>query len=508
MFFTRSLRPGWLKTTTVLCLIGVALALSYGSVQSQAGSAANPSSQSPGAPNVGNKPSSPAENFRKALVISNQAYRFPGFPNARRDGLQIRDALARHGFEVSFVENTSRTALIEAIRNFSQSLTLKSEAFFVYLGHGVQWRDRNFLMPVDETVGKEADIALYGLELSVLLQSLDKAKPRASVVVLDAAVQRPFGPELILVRPGLADVRAPANTYVVFSAAPSRLVSERIKGQSIFVQQLILALPDASSALENMFKQVRDSVAQKSEGEQVPWDLSSLRETLVLDRSIRFGADDTQAPDPQQLELLGMLAADRLFWDSVVETGRTRDYQAYLARFRNGQFAALARKRIAELEVSRSEPEESGSGTASTITLVDGSRFTGRTRNGQPHGGGDLQMPNGDVFSGTFQDGTRAGTGRLSWVNGDIFVGTFKANRPHGFGQISFANGDQYTGHFDEGVIQGKGRYQSKDGSVYFGEFVKQARTGIGELVTANGERLQGIFKNGLLEGQGESDTY
>jgi hypothetical protein len=462
-------------------------------------------SQSPAAPSIGNLFSTPVENVRKALIISNQAYRFPGFPNARRDGLQVRDALARLGFEVTFVEDSSRTVLIETLRSFTRKLNEKSEAFVVYLGHGVQWRDRNFILPVDENITKEADIALYGVELSVLLQGLEKANPRMSVVVLDAAVRKPFGPDVAPVRPGLADVRAPTNTYVVFSAAPSRLVSERIKGQSIFVQQLIRALPEASSAIENMFKQVRDSVAQLSDSEQVPWDLSSLRETLVLERSVRFGVDERVTPSPQQLELLGMLTADRLFWDSVVETGRVRDYQTYLARFRNGQFVALARKRITELEARGGDIEDRGGGTIPTVTMADGARFSGRTRNGQPHGAGDLLMPNGDVFSGTFEEGTRVGTGRVAWGNGDLYVGTFKLNRPHGFGHLSFANGEQYTGHFEEGVLHGKGRYQSKDGSVYLGEFLRQARTGAGELSSADGSRWRGIFKDGALNGLGEA---
>jgi class 3 adenylate cyclase len=52
------------------------------------------------------------------------------------------------------------------------------------------------------------------------------------------------------------------------------------------------------------------------------------------------------APDPKSIELV--------FWDSIKDSVRAADYDAYLAQYPDGNFAALARARLAELLESTS----------------------------------------------------------------------------------------------------------------------------------------------------------
>ena len=50
---------------------------------------------------------------------------------------------------------------------------------------------------------------------------------------------------------------------------------------------------------------------------------------------------------------------------------------------------------------------------AASLTLPDGSVYTGDIENGKLHGNGTLVWPNGDALNGTFVDGQIAGQGRL-----------------------------------------------------------------------------------------------
>jgi class 3 adenylate cyclase len=58
----------------------------------------------------------------------------------------------------------------------------------------------------------------------------------------------------------------------------------------------------------------------------------------------------TPAPDPRAVELV--------FWDSIKDSLRAADYEAYLGQYPAGNFAALARARLAELIESTSAPRD------------------------------------------------------------------------------------------------------------------------------------------------------
>lgn len=56
------------------------------------------------------------------------------------------------------------------------------------------------------------------------------------------------------------------------------------------------------------------------------------------------------APDPKSVELV--------FWDSIKDSLRTADYEAYLEQYPDGSFATLARARLAELLESTGAPRD------------------------------------------------------------------------------------------------------------------------------------------------------
>jgi hypothetical protein len=56
------------------------------------------------------------------------------------------------------------------------------------------------------------------------------------------------------------------------------------------------------------------------------------------------------APDPKAVELV--------FWDSIKDSLRAADYEAYLEQYPDGNFATLARARLAELIESTGPPRD------------------------------------------------------------------------------------------------------------------------------------------------------
>jgi|GEM_PF-1418170 len=70
---------------------------------------------------------------------------------------------------------------------------------------------------------------------------------------------------------------------------------------------------------------------------------------LAQARLDKLGAPPVQAAASRQARDDSMLEVDLRFWEAIGNSNRQGDYQAYLQKFPNGQFAALAHARLAEL---------------------------------------------------------------------------------------------------------------------------------------------------------------
>ncbi|WP_049721347.1 C13 family peptidase [Gilvimarinus polysaccharolyticus] len=114
-----------------------------------------------------------------------------------------------------------------------------------------------------------------------------------------------------------------------------------------------------------------------------------------------------------------------------------------------------------------------------------------------------LTLPDGSVYSGALSKGMLSGAGRLVWLNGDIYDGQFSDGLLHGIGTLTTAAGDVYQGNFQLGELTGKGEYVGSDGTRYQGEFLSYQFNGGGELVTSSGDIYRGDFELGELLGLG-----
>jgi hypothetical protein len=75
-----------------------------------------------------------------------------------------------------------------------------------------------------------------------------------------------------------------------------------------------------------------------------------LPEPIALQAETKPAPQPAAAPDPKAVELV--------FWDSIKDSLRAADYEAYLGQYPDGAFATLARARLAELLESTSAPRD------------------------------------------------------------------------------------------------------------------------------------------------------
>lgn len=216
---------------------------------------------------------------RRALVIGNANYRtIPWLSNPDEDAALISKSLSELGFEVTRLVDGDERAMKAAIQLFSRSLNAGTEiALVFYSGHAVEINSQNYLLPVDiSSKSSEERIVAASVSLSEVLREMERRHVPTKIVIVDACRNNPFG-EATSSR-GLAAVVAPSGTFVAYATAPGTVALDGDAGaaNSPYSVALAAALKTPAPSIEDTFKAVRTDVMRATNGEQVPWDGSSL----------------------------------------------------------------------------------------------------------------------------------------------------------------------------------------------------------------------------------------
>jgi uncharacterized caspase-like protein len=230
---------------------------------------------------------SAAAEQRIALVIGNSSYEFARpLKNPLRDANAVGSALRSAGFEVHSASNLRRADMPRVLRDFSARVAEKGNrtvALVFYTGHAMQVDGKSFLIPVDARIGSEADVAREGVLLSDVVNSVSSRPGALRIMIVDASRPNPFLSTQFAGR-GLAIVPAPANTILAYSSAPGKLADEGNGPNSPYTAALVRTIQERGLPIEEVFKRVRVSVNKATNGQQMPWDSSSLTSSFTFDR--------------------------------------------------------------------------------------------------------------------------------------------------------------------------------------------------------------------------------
>jgi TPR repeat protein len=214
---------------------------------------------------------------RLALIIGNGHYAASPLTNPVNDARAMGRALQRLGFRVTLLEDASLRQMLDAARTFGDGLRQGGGVgLFYYAGHGMQIKGRNFLVPVGADIQREDDVALNALDAGQLLDKMEAAHNRVNIIILDACRNNPFARSFRSGAQGLAQMEAPVGSYLSFATAPGRVASDGQGGNGLYTHHLLEAMNVPGLTIEDVFKRVRVNVMADSQGQQVPWDNSSL----------------------------------------------------------------------------------------------------------------------------------------------------------------------------------------------------------------------------------------
>jgi uncharacterized caspase-like protein len=345
---------------------------------------------------------------KMALVLGNSKYvNVPTLLNPGNDARAISDLLRERGFDVTVNFDATRDEMAAAIRTYVQTLAArKAVGLFYFAGHGVQLSWRNYLVPVDAMVRTPEDIPRTCIDLNSLMEGISKASNPMNVLILDACRENPFSAEVrgegrtlgvtdaqgsvpgTAQKPpasggarGLSQMDAPHSTLLAYATAPGNVASDGEGANGLYTENLLreMRVPDAK--IEDVFKRVRLHVRRSTNGQQIPWESTSLEEDFYFVPPAELKkVSDAEAARAFELELA--------LWESIKHSNEPGPLEDYLRRYPGGKFSELAQfqldrvlaaqgeKKI-EIASQQNNPFTAGTARANTHFQI-GDSYTGR----------------------------------------------------------------------------------------------------------------------------------
>ncbi|HRE13765.1 MAG TPA: caspase family protein, partial [Usitatibacteraceae bacterium] len=264
-------------------------------------------------------------NGRVALLIGNNNYPTSPLRNAVNDSRDLAAALRELGFKTIVKENTTRAEMIGALQEFGRALEGADAALFFYAGHAMQFKDRNYLIPIDAVMGSEDDVTFFSVEVSQVFDRMERARTRFNFVVLDACRDNPFRDTFKVSATGLAQMSGPSGTLIAYATAPGATAADGFGRNGVYTGQLLQNIKIPDMPVEVLFRKVREGVERETKRLQTPWELSSIKGDFVFNATGRAAAGAPSSAGPSadvaaQLELQ--------FWKAVQDSNRPADLQA------------------------------------------------------------------------------------------------------------------------------------------------------------------------------------
>lgn len=310
---------------------------------------------------------------RIALIVGNSDYAVGPLENPKRDATLMAATLAEVGFEVTHLENANLREFQRGLVDFIRALQVAGEdsvGLFYYAGHGIQSEGENYLVPVDADLRDVLDLRIQTLDTSTIMASLRSAGNRLNLVILDACRNNPFRSATRSGTGGLAQVDAPSGTLVAYSTAPGSVAEDGSGRNSPYSLALAKAIRQPGQAIEQVFKQVRIEVMEKTGSRQIPWESSSLTGDFFFMPPVEQTSVEVTPTTPESGQAPSQDDKEMVFWLAIQESTNPKSFEAYLQAYPNGAFAPLAQLKIAELSAEEptvelaegpTEPEETGS---------------------------------------------------------------------------------------------------------------------------------------------------
>lgn len=224
------------------------------------------------------------------------------------DAIDMEKYLKENGYNTNLFRNPdlgdfSIFKLKASQANYNNSDYDRNDVLFYYSGHGVNFRGKNYIIPKDFIPTDDNILSLQSL--NEIIEVIEKNYDGIKILIFDACRSEGTSQENVksssplydskdgrlkfnVPYSGLAPINAGPNTYIIYASSPGE-VSLALRGMrnSVFTAAFIDSLKnDSGQDIDKVMMETREKVMQLTkpygEGEQVPWNESSLNESYYV----------------------------------------------------------------------------------------------------------------------------------------------------------------------------------------------------------------------------------
>jgi uncharacterized caspase-like protein len=239
---------------------------------------------------------------------------------------------------------------------------------FYFAGHAMQLDWRNYLLPTDIKIRSAQDVTTQAVDLNDLLLQLAQASGAtggsSNIVILDACRDNPFG-KTVNTTKGLTQIDAPTGTLLAYSTAPGNVAQDAGMGSNgLYTENLLKEMKVDGAKIEEVLKRVRLSVRLQSNGQQVPWESTSLEEDFYFKppRAItKLSREEAEAQFDQELSA----------WSIARAAPKVATLEEFMRKYPNGKFSELAQYRLDALLAEQKKEQDARLNAQEVATARD-----------------------------------------------------------------------------------------------------------------------------------------
>lgn len=241
-----------------------------------AGEASPGPAQDPGPEHL----AAPEASRRYALVFGNGGYRHgDALAAPAADARLIARALQARGYHVLLAVDRGLAGMREDIAAFQDMSRGAEQRVFYFAGHGFEFDNANYLMPVDLPAGVadlgEREVRTHALRLDQVLWELEQGAP-VLVTIIDACRVAPARGVAGAAALGAED--PPEGTILAYATAPGRVALDSVRAYGVDADHSpytyfladVLSSPDVAG-WDDAFRHVYNIVNHRTRGAQQPW---------------------------------------------------------------------------------------------------------------------------------------------------------------------------------------------------------------------------------------------
>lgn len=215
---------------------------------------------------------------KAALVISCSRYTGILLKHPSEDADLVAQTLEARGFTVTRLDNPDVALMDQGVAAFSRTLEKGGVGLIYFSGMSMHFSNGENLLLMANT---NASASVHGNRYPVgrLTRIFGEIQTALNIMIFDAAYRSPT-PLPQGAQHGLSNITLPPDSIISYAASPGETVSERPTKHNLFATHLVTALNSPGATTDDIFKHLRKKVVMETNGEQIPWEASSLMSQL------------------------------------------------------------------------------------------------------------------------------------------------------------------------------------------------------------------------------------